>query len=209
MRSEALDITVESRGDNIWLRLSGPFNDEQVPNMREEITGLVNDGNRRIVCDLEHVERMGEPAVAMFVHLLNLVRGKGGELRLVFKNETISRAFAPYRNIFAIFPDEAALLRGGLLGTIRYRHRLWNRRTGIRLSRPVALFLLVVLCGWFLSLALIISLQNQRIREQERELLELTQWREEAHIELHLLNERLRPMIQLGIVPDTAGVPPR
>lgn len=202
MRSEALDIVVESRGDKIWVLLSGPFHDEQVPNIREEITGLVNDGNRQIVLDLEQVRQIGDAAVSMFLHLLNMVRSKGGELRFIFRNETVSKAFAPYRNIFQIFPDEASEARGGLLGTIKYRHRLWSRRTGIRLSRPVALFLLLVLCGWFLSLAFIIQLQNQRIRDQQTQLQDLAAWKERSEIELRQLNDRLQPMIQLGILPD-------
>jgi len=37
MRSEALDITLESRGRALWLFLSGPFHHEQVPGMREKI----------------------------------------------------------------------------------------------------------------------------------------------------------------------------
>ena len=54
MRSEALDITIESRRSAVWLLLSGPFHNEQVPNIREKITGLIDDGNKDIVVDLEN-----------------------------------------------------------------------------------------------------------------------------------------------------------
>ena len=81
------------------------------------------------------------------------------------------------------------------------------RKTGIRLSRPVAFFLLVVLCGWFLSLVFIIHLQNRHIREQQTELQELTEWETRSRIEIENLRNRLQPLEQLGIVRDTAGSP--
>ena len=79
-----------------------------------------------------------------------------------------------------------------------------SKKTGVRISRPVAIFLLFVLCGWFLSLIFIIHLQSQRIAEQQQELNELTQWKEHSSIELSTLRDRLRPLEQLGIVRDTS-----
>jgi hypothetical protein len=66
----------------------------------------------------------------------------------------------------------------------------------------VALVLLFTLCGWFISLAFIIYLQNQRIREQERDLTELVQWKHQAEVEIKSLHERIRPMEQLGLLKD-------
>jgi len=206
MRSEALDITIETRGKWLWVFLSGPFNNEQVPNIKEKITGLVEDGNRRLVIDLEEVNFMGEDTPLMFLTLLNNIRGKSGELRFVFKNDIVTTALLPYRNIFRIFPDEAALARGGFLGELLYQRRMLSRKTGVRLSRPVALFLLFVLCGWFLSMAFIVYLQNERIQEQETELSELSQWKFRNEMELKSLKERLRPLEQLGILRDSLEV---
>jgi anti-anti-sigma factor len=201
MRSEALDITIESRGDWLWVYLSGPFHQEQVPNIREKLTGLIKDGTRRLVISLEQLTSVGEGVVALFLELLNLIGGKGGELKLIFKNEVVSAAFAPTRHIFSIHPDEAAMLRGGFLGTLRYQRQLLSRKTGVRLSRPVAIFLLIVLCGWFLTLGIIIRMQGKRIGEQEQQLFELTQWKHRHELELGVLRERLRPMEQLGLLP--------
>lgn len=201
MRSEALDITIESRGDWLWVHLSGPFHTEQVPNIREKLTGLIKDGTRRLVISLEQLSSVGEGVVALFLELLNLISGKGGELKLIFKNEVVSAAFLTTRNIFSIHPDEASMLRGGFLGTLRYQRQLLSRKTGVRLSRPVAIFLLIVLCGWFLTLGIIIRMQGTRIGEQEQQLFELTQWKHSHELELSVLRERLRPMEQLGLLP--------
>ncbi len=203
MRSEALDITIENRGANLWLVLSGPFNSEQAPNMREKILGLLHDGNRHIVLDLEQITEFDDAIMPTLLALVNTVKGKNGELSFVFRNETVSKAFAPYRNIFSIYPDAQALASRGLLKNIQRQGVLLSRKTGVRLSRPVAIFLLFILCGWFLSLALIIHMQATLIREQEETIGELSRWKQETAIELNRLEERLRPMEQLGLLPDS------
>ncbi|MBD3315395.1 MAG: STAS domain-containing protein [Chitinivibrionales bacterium] len=203
MRSEALDITIESRGNTIWLFLSGPFHSEQVPNIREKIEGFIEDGHRALVVDLEAVTEINEGVVPLFLDMLNMVKGKGGDLRLVFSNEAVSTAFARYRNLFAIFPNARAVYSHGFWNNIRRRGILLSRRTGVRLSRPVAVFLLFVLCGWFFSLALIIRIQNRLIRKQEEEIRTLITWKHENQIEIERLRERLRPLRQLGLLRDT------
>jgi anti-anti-sigma regulatory factor len=209
MRSEALDIIIESRGNAVWLLLSGPFHNEQVPNIREKITGLVNDGNRHIVLDMEQTVEVGDQVVSMFLGIMSLIRGKGGDLKLVFKNEAVSKAFASHRNVFRIYPNAAAAQRGGFFDILRYRRAVMSKKTGIRLSRPVAVFMIVVLCGWFLSLAIIIRLQSGRIKDQEKEIHELSQWNKQAEMELVELKDRLKPMVQLGLLKDIPLSPPR
>jgi anti-anti-sigma factor len=203
MRSEALDITIEGRANRTWLFLSGPFHSEQVPNIREKIEGLVADGHRDIVVDLEQVTEINEGVVGLFLDLLNQVRGKGGDLKLVFRNQTVSAAFSRYRNLFSIFPDARAVQSHGFWNSIRRRGILLSRRTGVRLSRPVAIFLLFVLCGWFFSLALIIRIQNRLIRQQEEEIRTLVTWKHENQLEIERLRERLRPLQQLGLLRDS------
>jgi anti-anti-sigma regulatory factor len=203
MKSEALDIAIQSRGKSIWLLLSGPFHNEQAANIREKITGLIHDGNRQIVIVLEKVTEMDDAVVPMFMSVVNDMKGKNGDIEFIFRNATVSRAFSSCRNLCAIFPDEKALAAKGLLKNIRRQGTLLSRKTGIRLSRPVAIFLLVVLCGWFLSLAFIIDIQRRAIREQESEISELTKWKQEANLEIEHLEERLRPLKQLGLAPDT------
>jgi anti-sigma B factor antagonist len=203
MRSEALDITIESRGRSIWIFLSGPFHAEQVPSMREKIAGLIDDGNRHLVVDLENVSDIDESATQMFLALLNGMRGKGGDIWLIFRNENVSKAFSPFRSIFSIYPDAHSLPSGGLFGTLRRRSRVLARKTGIRLSRPVALTLLIALFGWILSLIFIIHIQGQRIRKQETEIRSLTEWNRATVSEIRELQNRLRPLEQLGILKDT------
>jgi anti-anti-sigma factor len=206
MRAEALDITIESRGPAVWLRLSGPFHNEQAPNIREKILSLLLDGNRNIIIHMEQVTFVDTGVPAMLLELLNTVRGKEGEVHFVFRNEAVTRAFAPFRNLMSIYPDEQALLSGGFIAGIRRTTQVLFRRTGVRLSRPVAVFLLVILCGWFLTLVFTIHLQGRRIREQAAEIDQLTQWQKKAVLEIDQLTARLKPLEQLGLLPDSSSV---
>jgi|WetSurMetagenome_2_1015567.scaffolds.fasta_scaffold54561_3 anti-anti-sigma factor len=205
MKSEALDISIVSRGSVVWLYLNGPFNNEQAHGINEKIQGLIDDGNRRLIIDMENVVSMDDTVAPMFLSLVNLIKGKGGDIRFVFKNEAVSRAFAPFRNLLRIYPDALSLTAGGLFGLLRSRGKVLSRKTGVRLSRPVALVLLFTLCGWFISLAFIIFLQNQRLREQEHELTALVQWKQQAALEIKTLHERIKPMEQLGLLKEPSG----
>ncbi len=203
MRSEALDILIEGCGGTTWIILSGPFHKEQIANIREKILGLLNDANRGIIVDLEGLTEIDPEVIPMFLLLLNRVKEKGGFLKFVFKNEIVSTAFLNYRTLFDISPDNQSLKSGGILNKIRRRSALLRRKTGVRISRPVAVFLLFVLCGWFLTLGFVIRLQNRTIRTQEQEINELHTWKKSAEIEMKNLTERLRPLEQLGLIQDS------
>lgn len=203
MRSDALEITVESRKKAVWLILSGPFHAEQVPNMREKITGLIHEGNRQIILDMNSINYMHDSAIPMFLDLLNFTKGKNGDLVLIFQNDVLWQKFKPIRHLFSIYPDAQAYQTRGILRSIRRRGMILSRKTGIRLSRPVALFMLMVILGWFTSLAVIINMQNRLIRNQEDEINELAKWKMEAQLELEQLEKRLLPLQQLGLLRDS------
>jgi len=203
MKSEALDITIESRSGSVWLLLSGRFHNEQVPNIREKITGLIDDGNKVIVVDLENVTEVNDGVVPMFLGLLNLMKGKHGDLKFVFRSPVVTSSFAPYRNIFSVYPDAQSLASSGIFSTMRRRGILMSRKTGVRLSRPVAIVLLAAIIGWFLTLAFVIHLQSRTLRAQEEDLHRLNEWKHATVMEVEQLRERLRPMEQLGLLRDS------
>jgi anti-anti-sigma regulatory factor len=203
MRSEALDIVIEGREDSTWLILSGPFHREQIPNIRAKFEALLEDRNRDFIVDLEGVTAIENAVAEMFLLVLSEVREKGGEIRFIFKNSAVDEVFSPYRNLMPIFADVEALTAGGMLQRLARSGRMLRKKTGVRISRQVAIFLLIVLCGWFLTLLFIVHLQYRRLAEQQQELSDLTQWKQRAQIELNALKERLLPLEQLGIVRDT------
>jgi anti-anti-sigma factor len=199
MKSEALNFTIETKNDTLWFFLSGQFHSEQVPSLKEKIISLIEDGNKRIVFDLENVNYIDEAAVSMFVYLVNLMMGKQGKILFVFKNEIVTKAFEQYKNIFSIFPDSKSIYSGGLFSRLKQKSKAFRKKTGIRLSLPVAIILLVTLLGWILTLIFIIQSQSNHIHVQEKEIAELTKINKKMEIEIKELKERLKPLEQLGI----------
>lgn len=203
MLSEALDILIESRGDITWITLSGPFNKEQVPNIRSKIEDFIQDGNREFVVNLEGVTIIHDTVAPMFLNLLNLIKGKDGDIKLIFKNEMVSNAFSLYKNIFTVFPDANNLYSKRIFHSIRRTGISLTKKTGIRLSVPVAIFLLFILTGWFISLGIIINMQKKQIIAQEVEIREFQQWEEKTTMELDELRSRIKPLKQLGLILDS------
>jgi anti-anti-sigma regulatory factor len=202
--SESLDIRFEHRGGSAWFTLCGEFPDEQAPALRDKILPLANDGCNSFVIDMEGVTAVGGGVAPMFLALLNTVKGKGGLLRFIFKNDAVCRAFQPYFNLFSIFPDADSLSGGStILEFLKRSGKAMARKTGFRISRSVALFGLIALCGWFLSLLYIINMQNRRIEQQAAEAEALSLWKVSAEKDLEKMRERLQPLEQLGIIKDT------
>jgi anti-anti-sigma regulatory factor len=203
IRSESLDIQLENRNGSVWLTLTGEFHDEQAPVLREKFMPLVNEGCRSFIVDMEGITEIGDEVAPMFLALQSSLKGKDGDLKLIFKNDVMYRAFLPYLNLVSIFPDADSLSKGStIIDFLKRSGKALTRKTGFRISRPVALFGLVVLCGWFLTLLYIINMQNQRIQQQHSEILELGQWKATAEIDIEKMQDRLRPLEQLGIIKE-------
>ncbi|HLV30254.1 MAG TPA: STAS domain-containing protein [Chitinispirillaceae bacterium] len=203
MLSESVDILIENRNNAVWLTLSGSFNKQLIPGMREKFLTLIHDGNRAFVVNLEEISFIDKSVIQMFLQLLNTISGKGGELKFIFKNETVTRAFSPFSHLFSIYPDADSLSGKTFINALKRRGVILSRKTGIRISRPVAIFLLTILCGLFFSLLYIINLQNRYVKEQQSEIHKLTQWKEKSSIEISKLKDRIGPLEQLGILSDT------
>lgn len=206
MLSETIDIVIESRNHAVWITLSGPFHKQLIPGMREKFFTLIQDGNRAFVVNLQEVTSIDDSVVKMFLQLLNTISGKGGELKFIFKNETVTRAFSPFSHLFSIYPDPDSLNGKTFINALKRRGVILSRKTGIRLSRPVAIFLLTILCGFFFSLLYIINLQNRYIKDQQSEIHKLAQWKHKSSIEIAKLKERIGPLEQLGILRDTTEI---
>ncbi len=202
MLSEALDITIESREGDLWLLLSGVFTKEQSESIRSKIEGFVNDGNNFIVIDMEKVTSIHEDVPKMFLELLNMINGKDGNLKFVFKNPVILQAFSSYKNIFDIFPDADSFSGSGFIHNMKRQGIILSRKTGIRLSIPVAIFLLFIMVMWFLTLGYIIRTQTKEIRQQEQIIQGYEEHNKMQQIELEDLREKLKPLEQLGILKD-------
>jgi anti-anti-sigma regulatory factor len=203
---ESLEITIMRFHGEIWMSIAGSFKKDQIPGFREKLITLLTDGNRFFVINLQNISFIDDVVVQMFLQILNSIKGKGGTLRFIFKNDLVSKVFQPYQNIISIYSDPATISDRGIFGAIRRRSKFLFRKTGIRLSRPVALFLLLLLFGWLFTLIYTIHIQNRNITGQHQELEELSLWKQRTLLEINTLRERIRPFEQLGIIEDSSHV---
>ncbi len=207
MKSENLDIVIEKKGRATWIYLHGAFHVEEMPNITSKIDKLLSDGNALIIVNMEEVTTIDSSVVKSFLTLLNNVREKGGELKLVFQNPQLWHMFTPYRLLFTIYPDEKSAAAHGIFGRLRQRGKTLRRKTGVRLSGSLAIFILAILCGWFITLAIIIHMQHQRIETQLSRIEELKKWKQHTRIEMEELRTQIKPIKDLGLIPDTLESP--
>lgn len=203
MKSEALELQFETWKQNRVLVLRGRFTNEQIPNIRERMEDFLGAGERSFVLDLSEVSELDDAVPAFLLEILNLVRGKEGSLRIIYGTEVVWKALESHRNLFELHADRQSLFSGGILKRLQARGITMSRKTGIRISRPVAMVLLISLSGFLLSLLAIISIQHSQIRSQKSEVAGLRKWRSQTLSRMETLEQRLRPLEDLIRVPDS------
>ncbi len=207
MKSEALEIQIEDWNGNTVLKLRGRFNNEQVPNIREKVLDLLAGGDRSFIFDLTAVSELDSGVAEFFLETLNTVRGKEGDVRIVCGRDEILAVLQKFRNLLDINADWKDLSSGGLMRRLQTRGIVLSRKTGIRVSRPVALLLSFALTGWFLFLLTMLLIQNHQITKQKKALAELYEWRQATLQQVRVLQERLKPLEDLGIEADSLPKP--
>lgn len=86
-----LDLT-EREGSAV-LAVSGEVDVASAPRLRERIVGMVADGHRRIVLDLDEVDFLDSTGLGVLVGALKRVRTHGGELHIVCTSPRILKVF--------------------------------------------------------------------------------------------------------------------
>jgi anti-sigma B factor antagonist len=99
-----LDV-VENSG---WIVLSvqGEVDVATAPRLRERLIGLVAEGRRRIIVDLDGVEFLDSTGLGVLVGALKRVRTHDGELALVCNKARILKGFeiTGLTRVFPIYP---------------------------------------------------------------------------------------------------------
>jgi anti-sigma B factor antagonist len=88
-----LGLDVSERGGYSVLAVSGEVDVATVPRLREQLHGLVAEGNTRIVVDLDGVDFLDSTGLGVLVGALKRVRSNDGELTLVCTQPRIRKVF--------------------------------------------------------------------------------------------------------------------
>lgn len=203
MRSDQLDIALAERDGEIFVRLGGDLEARHIPAVREKLFSLFEEPGRTYILDLEQVRFLDEGYLNLLVDLLNGVNGREGKLVLLFSKADTWKLFRPFANIFSIYPTYSAWKQSGFLANLRRTGVAYSRKTGIRVSTGVALFLGILIMGWMLTLFTIIRYQEGEIRNREERVLRLEQTGRDYVREITILRRAIGPLRELGLVGDS------
>ena len=82
--SENLEITVEQRGNDTWVRVSGRINVDSSPDLRDRLQAILSEQSvpRTVTVDLSSVPYIETSGVATLIEALRIARHRQMNLRL-------------------------------------------------------------------------------------------------------------------------------
>ena len=203
MNGHQLDLTVENYGGSTLVTLQGIFFEQEIDRVQSEITALIQDGNKNLIVDLNHVEFRSKKILNLWIQIMNDVKGRQGYLILIVKKHGASAFFRGYENIFDIFPNLGEFNRSGFVKNLRKTGIMYSKRTGIRLTPGIALVLTLLIGGWLLTLLSIIRQQEKDILEQVEKVKALEQQKSSLVQNVASLKVKLEPLKDLGLIKDS------
>jgi anti-anti-sigma regulatory factor len=200
MRADLIDVSLEDYGHSVLITLRGTFTSEQIPALREKLGSITGERRRTYLMDLEHCQFRDASYLELFLDLLNQVQGRESRLAFIFSQEENWQFFRRWSNVFEIHASLEDFSRSGLIDALRRRGIAFSKRTGVRLSTGMALFLAIVLAGWILSLVSMVRFQESELRLRERQILQLEDKQRVLIRNLQDLRSAVGPLRDLGLL---------
>lgn len=102
--------SVEVSRDSGWavVRVTGEMDIYGAPRLREQLIDLVNEGEQRIIVDLDQVGFIDSTGLGVLIGALKRVRNNGGDMRVVATTDPVvrtmritglHRVFVPYPSV--------------------------------------------------------------------------------------------------------------
>ncbi|MFA6835208.1 MAG: hypothetical protein WCR04_02235 [Fibrobacteraceae bacterium] len=206
MKADLIDLFVEESGDEVYIRLKGTFGFTQLAPVREKIEMLLSGPGKIWFLDVDKARFTIQEYLPMFLDFLEKIKQKEGLFVLLFKGDSNKRFFNPYSHIFEIHPSRAAYRKTGFFKILKKVGATYSKQTGLRLSPGIAVFLLIILLGWFATLFAIIQNQATEIQERDASVMEMETQRHRLQSELEDLQAMVGPLRHLGLIVDSNSV---
>ncbi len=88
-----LDISTENAGASCTIALDGEVDVYTSPQLRQELTSVLDSGCLHVVVDLERLGFIDSSGLGVLVSALRRVKERGGTLRLVCTKDSILKIF--------------------------------------------------------------------------------------------------------------------
>lgn len=203
MKSDLIDIRVESRDNDVEITLSGSLGFAQLSAVKEKLDMLVDGPGCFFFLNLQNAHFTSEKYLDVFLDLLNRIKAQKATLILIFSNAELYNYFYRFLNIFEIYESRAAYKKSGTKKQLQLIGLHYGMRSGITLSAGVAVAFIALIFGWIITLFVIISTQGRDISDKQAQIIALQNQKERYIKEIDKLESSIGPLRKLGVVQDT------
>lgn len=203
MKSDLIDIQVESRGNDVEISLSGSLGFPQFSAVKEKLAMLVDGPGCFFFLNLQNAHFTSGHYLDFFLELLSRVKAQKSSLILIFYSEELYKYFERYQNIFEIYENRAAYKKSGTRKQLQQIGIHYGSRSGISLSPSVAVSFLALMLGLFVTLFIIVSIQGHDISDKQAQIIALQNQKERYIREIDKLESSIGPLRKLGVIQDT------
>lgn len=203
MKSDLIDIQVESRENDVEISLSGSLGYAQFSAVKEKLAMLVDGPGCFFFLNLQNAHFTSDRYLDFFLELLNRVKAQKSALVLIFDSEEVYKYFEKYQNIFEIYENRSAYKRSGTKKQLQQIGLHYGVRSGITLSPGVAVSIFALIIGWIITLFIIVSTQGHDIADKQAQIIALQNQKERYIREIDKLESSIGPLRKLGVVQDT------
>lgn len=203
MKSDLIDIQVESRGNDVELTLSGSLGVAQLSALKEKLNMLVDGPGCFFFLNLQNAHFTSDDYLDVFLELLNRVKSQKSTLILIFDSMELYDYFEKYLNIFEVYENRNAYKKSGTKKQLQQIGLYYGLRSGITVSSGVAVAFLSLILGWIVTLLIIISTQGRELSDKQAQIIALQNQKDRYIKEIDKLESSIGPLLKLGVVQDT------
>ena len=203
MKSDLIDIQVESRGNDVELTLSGSLGVAQLSALKEKLDMLVDGPGCFFFLNLQNAHFTSDDYLDVFLELLNRVKSQKSTLILIFDSMELYDYFEKYLNIFEVYENRNAYKKSGTKKQLQQIGLYYGLRSGITVSSGVAVAFLSLILGWIVTLLIIISTQGRELSDKQAQIIALQNQKDRYIKEIDKLESSIGPLRKLGVVQDT------
>lgn len=203
MKSDLINIQVESRGNDVELTLSGSLGVAQLEAVKEKLDMLVDGPGCFFFLNLQNVHFTSDLYLNVFLELLNRVKSQKSALILIFDSSELYDYFSSYLSLFDIYENRNAYKDSGTMKQLKQIGIHYGLHSGITISSGVAVAFLSLIVGWIVTLLIIISTQGHDLSDKQAQIIALQNQKERYIKEIDKLESSIGPLRKLGVVQDT------
>ena len=203
MKSDLIDIQVESRGNDVEISLSGSLGLVQLPQVKEKLNMLVEGPGCFFFLNLQNAHFSSDRYLDVFLELLSRVKSQKSTLILIFDSVELEDYFSKYLNIFEVYENRNAYKKSGTKKQLQQIGLHYGLRSGITVSSGVAVAFLSLILGWVVTLLIIISTQGRELSDKQAQIIALQNQKDRYIKEIDKLESSIGPLLKLGVVQDT------